>query len=191
MWAPWNSQPPLTLTITAHLIQSLYYTNEEMKAQREEVICSNSHSSWTARITHQISKYLLITYHIQDLMGSIGIPQGRGDRRYHCGPPSIFANKALLTHNTVHWLCIICCCLCFAGGLFNSYNRDCVSWEGWAYLGFWPPTSWYPMLEASTILIGRQRPLGQQGRHSGSSLPLEEARAAILTSESLLENKHR
>lgn len=83
-------------------------------------------------------------------------------------------------------LLFVCC-----RGMLNSYNRDYVSWEGWAYLGFWRPTSWYTMLEASTIFLGRQRPLGQQGRHSGSSLPLEEARAAILTSESLLENKHR
>ena len=95
-------------------------------------------------------------------MGSIGIPQGRGDRRYHCGPPSVFANKALLTHNTVHWLCIVCCCLCFAGGLFNSYNRAfvliaCLSWKaasllwemsrllGWGHM---PPCSTGPLPDA-------------------------------------------
>lgn len=48
-----------------------------------------------------------------------------------------------------------------------------------------------PHLEASTILIGRPKdPWVSRAGFPAPLPPLEEARAAILTSESLLENKH-
>lgn len=72
-------------------------------------------------------KYLLITYHAPDLLGSIGIPQGRGQQTV----APLFLQIKFYRHTALLiGFCIVCDCV--AGAPLNSYNRDYVSWEGWA-----------------------------------------------------------
>lgn len=119
----------LSERITAHLVQSLYFTNEGMEPQRREsdlLKVSYLGSSENLSSTQQICAGHTLNSR----------PYGKrwdntGQGSANCGPLSLFANKVLLTHSPV---CLFTNCLwllsCYRGSDEQLHQRLYASSEG-------------------------------------------------------------